>query len=73
MGHNDLGDLYYDQGDLQNALKSYTRARDYCTSAAHVMQMCLNIIKVTVELGNYSHMSSFIKKAEQSSEISNPL
>ena len=31
-GHDDLGDHYLDSGDLPNALKSYSRARDYCTS-----------------------------------------
>jgi COP9 signalosome complex subunit 1 len=31
-GHDDLGDHYLDGGDLTNALKSYSRARDYCTS-----------------------------------------
>ena len=30
-GHDDLGDHYLDLGDLSNALKCYSRARDYCT------------------------------------------
>uniref|UniRef100_A0A8C1YNI8 PCI domain-containing protein n=1 Tax=Cyprinus carpio TaxID=7962 RepID=A0A8C1YNI8_CYPCA len=34
-GHDDLGDHYLDCGDLSNALKCYSRARDYCTSAKH--------------------------------------
>lgn len=45
-GHDDLGDHYLDCGDLSNALKCYSRARDYCTSAKHVVNMCLNVIKV---------------------------
>ncbi|XP_043384306.1 COP9 signalosome complex subunit 1 isoform X2 [Lepidochelys kempii] len=45
-GHDDLGDHYLDCGDLSNALKCYSRARDYCTSAKHVINMCLNVIKV---------------------------
>ena len=49
-GHDDLGDHYLDQGDLSNALKCYSRARDYCTSAKHVVNMCLNVIKV----GNFT-------------------
>lgn len=28
------------------ALKMYMRARDHCTSAKHIVQLCLNIIKV---------------------------
>lgn len=45
-GHDDLGDHYLDCGDLSNALKCYSRARDYCTSPKHVVNMCLNVIKV---------------------------
>ena len=41
-----MGDHYLDCGDLSNALKCYSRARDYCTSAKHVINMCLNVIKV---------------------------
>ncbi|KAF4524160.1 hypothetical protein B566_EDAN010615 [Ephemera danica] len=44
-GHDDLGDHYLDCGDLSNALKCYSRARDYCTSGKHVVNMCLNVIK----------------------------
>ena len=29
-----------------NALKCYSRARDYCTTAKHVINMCVNVIKV---------------------------
>ena len=63
-GHDDLGDHYLDCGDLSNALKCYSRARDYCTSAKHVVTMCLNVIKVSVYLQNWSHVSSYVSKAE---------
>lgn len=46
-GHDDLGDHYLDCGDLSNALKCYSRARDYCTSFKHIINMCLNVIKVS--------------------------
>lgn len=46
-GHDDLGDHYLDCGDLTNALKCYSRARDYCTNPKHVVNMCLNVIKVS--------------------------
>ncbi|KAK2164227.1 hypothetical protein LSH36_67g01013 [Paralvinella palmiformis] len=63
-GHDDLGDHYLDCGDLSNALKCYSRARDYCTSAKHVVNMCLNVIKVSVYLQNWSHVMSYVNKAE---------
>ncbi|XP_042822508.1 COP9 signalosome complex subunit 1 isoform X3 [Panthera tigris] len=62
-GHDDLGDHYLDCGDLSNALKCYSRARDYCTSAKHVINMCLNVIK------NWSHVLSYVSKAESTPEI----
>ena len=46
-GFDDLGNHYLNMGDLNNALKCYSRARDYCTSAKHIVTMCLNIIKVS--------------------------
>ncbi|GJQ70827.1 hypothetical protein Trydic_g753 [Trypoxylus dichotomus] len=38
-GHDDLGDHYLDCGDLSNALKCYSRSRDYCTSGKHVVNI----------------------------------
>ncbi len=62
-GYDDLGDHYLDCGDLQNALKAYSRSRDYCTSGKHVVNMCLNVIKVSVQLQNWSHVISYVNKA----------
>ncbi|XP_071952906.1 COP9 signalosome complex subunit 1-like [Antedon mediterranea] len=69
-GHDDLGDHYLDQGDLSNALKCYSRARDYCTSAKHIVNMCLNVIKVSIHLQNWSHVLSYVNKAEATPELS---
>ncbi|KAM0732032.1 COP9 signalosome complex subunit 1 [Formica fusca] len=63
-GHDDLGDHYLNCGDLVHALKCYSRARDYCTSGKHVVNMCLNVIKVSVYLQNWSHVLSYVTKAE---------
>lgn len=57
-GHDDLGDHYLDYGDLSNALKCYSRARDYCTSSKHVIHMCLNVIKVRNTLSITHHSKS---------------
>lgn len=54
---------------MQSAFKSYVRTRDYCTTGRHVIQMCLNVIKVSIELGNYVHVNNYISKAEQTSEV----
>lgn len=69
-GHDDLGDHYLDCGDLSNALKCYSRARDYCTSGKHVVNMCMNVIKVSIYLQNWSHVLSYVSKAESTPDFS---
>ena len=68
MGHNDLGHHHYSVGNLNEALKCYVRTRDYGTTTKHQTDMCLNIIKVGIEMGNYSHVVNHITKAEQATE-----
>lgn len=72
-GHDDLGDHYLNCGDLSNALKCYSRARDYCTSGKHVVNMCLNVIKVSIYLQNWSHVQSYVCKAESTPDFSEGL
>jgi COP9 signalosome complex subunit 1 len=50
---------------LQNAFKSYVRTRDYCTSPKHIMTMCLNAVRVAVEMNNFMHVTNYVSKAEQ--------
>ncbi|KAG1362306.1 COP9 signalosome complex subunit 1 [Cocos nucifera] len=68
MGYNDLGDFYYARGQLGDAFKNYVRTRDYCTTSKHVIQMCLNVILVSIELGQFLHVSNYVSKAEQTPE-----
>ncbi|KAJ1511862.1 cop9 signalosome complex subunit [Coelomomyces lativittatus] len=65
MGQNDLGDHAYKCGDFTNALKYYSRARDYCTSSKHILDMCLNIIKVSMCVYDFSHVTSYVTKAKE--------
>src|SRR4051812_38391001 len=69
MGHTDLGDFHYNRGDLNTALKCYVRTRDYCTTSKHIIQMCLNVIKVSIEMGNYAHVVNYVAKAEQTPDL----
>jgi COP9 signalosome complex subunit 1 len=68
-GHDDLGDHYLDCGDLTNALKCYSRARDYCTSPKLLVDMCLNVIRVSIYLQNWSHVSSYVSKGETTLQL----
>ncbi|XP_015789358.1 COP9 signalosome complex subunit 1 [Tetranychus urticae] len=69
-GHDDLGDHYLKLGDISNALKCYSRSRDYCTSGKHVVNMCLNVIKVSIYAQNWNHVMSYVSKAEGTPEYS---
>ncbi|KQJ97504.1 hypothetical protein BRADI_3g31500v3 [Brachypodium distachyon] len=73
MGYNDFGDFHYARGQLSEALKSYIRTRDYCTNPKHVVQMCMNVILVSIELGQFMHVSNYVSKAEQTPEDIDPV
>ncbi|CEG44807.1 cop9 signalosome complex subunit 1-like [Plasmopara halstedii] len=65
MGHNDLGDFYYELGDLPAALKSFAQARDYCTTDKHIIEMCFNVCKVALHMRNFGHVTNYLSKLEQ--------
>ncbi|KAK8974291.1 hypothetical protein V6N11_034657 [Hibiscus sabdariffa] len=72
MGYNDFGDFYYAHGALGDAFKSYVRTRDYCTTSKHIIQMCLSAILVSIEMVQFSNVSSYVSKAEQTPEALDP-
>ncbi|KAJ0439302.1 putative proteasome component (PCI) domain, winged helix DNA-binding domain superfamily [Helianthus annuus] len=73
MGYNDFGDFYYAQGALGDAFKNYVRTRDYCTTATHIIHMCLNAILVSIEMGQFAHVTSYVSKAEQNKADLDPI
>ncbi|KAH7862527.1 hypothetical protein Vadar_006078 [Vaccinium darrowii] len=73
MGYNDFGDFYYAHGALGDAFKNYVRTRDYCTTSKHIIHMCLNAILVSIEMGQFTHVSSYVGKAEQSPDALDPI
>ncbi|OIW04797.1 hypothetical protein TanjilG_11143 [Lupinus angustifolius] len=68
MGYNDFGDFYYAHGQLGDAFKSYVRTRDYCTTSKHIIHMCMSAILVSIEMGQFTHVTSYVSKAEQAPE-----
>ena len=54
---------------LQDAFKCYVRTRDYCSTAKDIIQMCLNVIKVAIELNNYGHVQNYVTKAESTPDV----
>ncbi|CAG9462452.1 unnamed protein product [Pedinophyceae sp. YPF-701] len=68
MAHNDLADFYYNRGgpdNLNEAFRSYVRTRDYCSSNRHTIAMCLNIVRVAIEVQNWVHVLNYAQKALQ--------
>lgn len=63
-GHDDLGDHFLDCGNLTDALKCYSRARDYCICAQHVVDMCINVINVSIFNRNWVNVQTYVNKAE---------
>ncbi|KAL5058454.1 hypothetical protein RYX36_030058 [Vicia faba] len=68
MGYNDFGDFYYAHGQLTEAVKNYVRTRDYCTTFKHCIQTCMSAILVSIEMGQFTHINTYISKAEQTVE-----
>ncbi|KAK9143501.1 hypothetical protein Syun_012901 [Stephania yunnanensis] len=73
MGYNDFGDFYYAHGALGDAFKNYARTRDYCTTSKHIIQMCLNVILVSIEMGQFTHVTNYVSKTEQTPEALDPV
>ena len=55
---------------MQNAFKCYLRTRDYCTTSKHILTMCLNVICVSLAMGNYLNVSNYVQKAETTPDLS---
>jgi len=66
MQYVELGDHYYDRGDLKNALACYMRTRDYCSTPKHVISMCLSIVAVSLESESFAHVNVHANKATTS-------
>ena len=62
MGNEDLGTHYYTIGDLNNAVKAYSRMRDYCTTAPHIASTAFRIIAVAIEQRNWLAVQSQVHK-----------
>lgn len=64
MGNEDLGTHYYTIGDLNNAVKSYSRMRDFCTTGAHIAATAFRIIAVAIEQKNWLAVQSQVHKVK---------
>lgn len=68
-GHQDLGDFFHIRGRLSQARGEYIKTRDYCMHAQHNVHMCANVIHVSIEAGDYSHVESHYLMAENIPDV----
>eukprot|EP01062_Namystynia_karyoxenos_P028589 TRINITY_DN21640_c0_g1_i1.p1 TRINITY_DN21640_c0_g1~~TRINITY_DN21640_c0_g1_i1.p1 ORF type:complete len:529 (+),score=183.29 TRINITY_DN21640_c0_g1_i1:215-1588(+) len=68
LAYTALGLYYSDRGDTQGALKHFTRARDYCANSKHILEMCLHVIRVSIEGRSWAMVNQHVTKAEQSGQ-----
>ena len=64
LGHTELGEHLAARGDLQGAFKAFVRSRDYCATPAHIIAMCLAVVRIAAEMNNFNHVSNYVQKAE---------
>lgn len=62
MGNEDLGNHYYETGDLVAAAKAYSRMRDYCTTPNHIASMLFKLINVSVEREDWLNVQSNVHR-----------
>lgn len=62
----DIGEIHSLKGSFNNALKSFYRCREYNTTPNHIIEMCLQIIKIQCCTGNASRSQTYLSKAENS-------
>jgi COP9 signalosome complex subunit 1 len=63
-GHNDLGDFFFARGKLSNARGEFITMRDYCKHSNHHMSMCMKVILVCIEAGEFHNVENYVHMAE---------
>lgn len=64
MGQQDIASHSIKTGDLSNALRTLIRNRDYCTTPLHVFQVNMSIIDVSILLGQWPQVQTYLSKLE---------
>lgn len=62
MGSEDLGQHYYNLGDLGRAQTSFSKMRDYCTTSAHIISTAFRMVSVAIEQKNWMGVQSQVNK-----------
>mmetsp|Transcript_19462 Transcript_19462/g.35964 ORF Transcript_19462/g.35964 Transcript_19462/m.35964 type:complete len:448 (-) Transcript_19462:61-1404(-) len=68
MALNDMGELHMEIGDYTNALRFFSRTRDYCTTQAQYVTLCINLIRAHFAKGSLSQIVPTIVRLRPSME-----
>lgn len=68
LGHNDLGSHFYKIGEIQLASQSFLKSKSFSTTSTHLLESLMELIKISLEIKNYSNLRNFILKAESTLE-----
>ena len=60
---NGLGQLFYQKGHLDEALKYYMRAQEGCTLPKHFHEMALNVATISIDLNMFANASIYCGNA----------
>eukprot|EP01038_Epipyxis_sp_PR26KG_P009702 gene9702-13059_t len=66
LAYVDIGNLHYEMGNLNEALKSFIRTRDSNSLPRHTIEMCLKVIQISFDLKQYFNVTNFITKLAES-------
>ena len=51
---SNIGDYYYERGSLEDAMKAYSRCRDYCSMPWQLEEMCDSLFNVSADSDEFS-------------------
>lgn len=71
--HEQLAEFRFNAYELDEAMSMYLRTRECCSTQIQLVGIYLQMIKIYVELNQYSHIVSYARKIEQSSCASDPV
>ncbi|MCJ1477515.1 hypothetical protein MMC13_006187 [Lambiella insularis] len=68
MGCEDLGRHYHLIGDLSNAIKAYSKEREFVQTPAHIVIMNMHLMHVSIDQGNWLSVQSSVQKLRSLSQ-----
>jgi COP9 signalosome complex subunit 1 len=62
--NNKIAELYFQSGDFNGAFRTYMRTVENCTTKQHNLDLSQNVVRTSVQMGNFAHVPNYVSKAE---------